>query len=158
MNTTEKVLLHKGIDKAKRMQYQEALEIFEKVISMNDQIPEAWNNKGVALFSLDRFDESLECYDRSLAIDPLNIDALRNKGFVLLNVGQLEEALECYNTVILNSGDILDMEAKATALAGLGRTQEALDCLMEAAKIRPLGRFEEEIEILKNMIDQDQAR
>jgi tetratricopeptide (TPR) repeat protein len=157
MNTKEKVLLHKGMDKVKRMQYQEALEIFEKVISSNDQIPEAWNNKGVALFRLGRIDESLECYERSLAIDPCNMEAMRNKGFVLSNSGRLEEALNCYDTVLKNGGDALDWEAKATVLVGLGKSEEALDCLMEAVRIVPIERFEQEIEMLKNVIQQNEA-
>jgi tetratricopeptide (TPR) repeat protein len=157
MNTKEKVLLHKGMDKVKRMQYQEALEIFEKVISANDRIPEAWNNKGVALFRLGRIDESLECYERSLAIDACNIEAMRNKGFVLSNFGRLEEALDCYDTVLRNGGDALDWEAKATVLVGLGKSEEALDCLMEAVRIMPIERFEQEIEMLKNVIRQNEA-
>jgi tetratricopeptide (TPR) repeat protein len=157
MNTKEKVLLHKGIDKARRMQYQEALDIFEKVISANDRIPEAWNNKGVALFRLGRLDESLECYERSLAIDPCNVEAIRNKGFVLSNSGRMEEALECYNIVLKKGGNALDWEAKAAVLLDLGKREDALDCLMEAVKIMPLERFEQEIEMLKNLIQRNEV-
>jgi tetratricopeptide (TPR) repeat protein len=156
MNTKEKVQLAKGMDKVKRMQYQEALELFEKVISANDQIPEAWNNKGVVLFRLGRIDESLECYNRSLAIDPCNVEATRNKGLLLSYSGRLEEALDCYDTVLKNGGDALDLEARAAVLMGLGKRQEALDCLIEAVKIMPLERFEQEIEMLKNIIRQDE--
>jgi len=154
MNANEKVLIYKGIDKIKRKQNEEALEIFDKVISMNNQIPEAWNNKGVALFQLGRINESLECYDRSLAIDPTNIEAKRNKGFALVSIGRLEDALECFNSVLKNGGDALDMESKATVLMGLGKYQEALDCMMQAVKIMPINRFENEIEVLKSMIQQ----
>ena len=155
MNAKEKVLIHKGIDKVKRMQNEEALETFDKVLSTNNQIPEAWNNKGVALFQLGRINESLECYNRSLAIDPINVEAKRNKGFALVSVGRLQEALECHDSVLKNGGDALDMESKATVLMGLGRLQEALDCMMEAIKIMPINRFEDEIEILKSMIQQE---
>jgi tetratricopeptide (TPR) repeat protein len=155
MNAKEKVLIHKGMDKVKRMQNEEALEIFDNVLSMNNKIPEAWNNKGVALFQLGRIDESLECYDRSLTIDPMNMEAKRNKGFALVSLDRLQEALECYDSMLKSGGDALDMESKATVLLGLGRLQEALDCMMEAVKIMPISRFEEEIEVLISMIQQE---
>jgi tetratricopeptide (TPR) repeat protein len=152
MNTKEKVLIHKGMDRVRRMEYDEALEIFDKVLDMNPEISEAWNNRGVALFRLGRAEEAIESYNRALAIEPQNLDALRNKGFVLRSQGRLEEALECYEAAARAGGDALDMEAIATVLVGLGRPEEALVCLQEAMKITPLERFEEEMEVLRSMI------
>lgn len=152
MNAKEKVLLHKGMDKVKRMQFEEAAEIFDRVLAINPEIPEAWNNRGVALFRLGRIDEAIESYNRSLALNPNNLDALRNKGFLLLSIERFEEALECYNLVLRLGGEAEDMESKATALVGMGRIQEALDCMLEAVKAKPLQRFEDEIEALKQMV------
>lgn len=152
MNTKEKVLIHKGMDRVKRMQYEEALETFDKVIEMNPEISEAWNNQGVALFRLGRGEEALESYNRALSLEPQNLDALRNRGVVLMSQGRLEDALESYNAVMKAGGDALDMEALATVLASMGRLEEALECLLEASKIQPLERFEEEIEMLQVMI------
>jgi len=152
MNTKEKVLIHKGMDRVRRMEYDEALEIFDRVLGMNPDISEAWNNRGVALFRLGRAEEAIESYNRALAIEPQNLDALRNKGFVLRSQGRLEEALESYETALKAGGDALDMEAIATVLVGLCRPEEALVCLQEAMKITPLERFEEEMEALRSMI------
>jgi tetratricopeptide (TPR) repeat protein len=157
MNTKEKVLIHKGMDRVRRMQYQEALEIFDKVLSMNSQLPEAWNNKGVALFNLGRMSEALDAYDKALALDPQYLEALRNKGFVLKRAGRLEEALICYNAVLEAGGDVLDLESKAEVLARLGRLKEALDCLMQAVAIKPNERFEEGIKVLKDLIQKEEA-
>jgi len=152
MNTKEKVLIHRGMDKVKRMEYEEALDIFDRVLVMNSQIPEAWNDRGVALFRLGRAEEALECYSRSLAIDPENLDALRNKGLVLRSLGDLKGALQAYESVLQKGGDAVDMESMAAVLAALGRLEEALSCLYQAIQTAPLERFEEEIEVLKNMI------
>ncbi|MGA9100340.1 MAG: tetratricopeptide repeat protein [Methanotrichaceae archaeon] len=152
MNTKEKVMLHKGMDKVRRMQYEEAAQIFDRVIATNPDIPEAWNNRGVALFQLGRVEEAIESYSRSLALDPNNLDALRNKGVLLLSTGRLDEALECYEHVLRLGGEPEDMESKATALVGMGRIQEALDCMLLAVKAKPIQRFEDEIEALKQMI------
>jgi len=152
MNTKEKVLIHKGIDKVKRMEYEEALEIFDRVIEMNPQIPEAWNNRAVALFRLGRAEEAVESCDRSLAIDAENLEALRNKGFALRSLGRMEDALQAYYIVIQKGGEALDVEAVASVLVTLGRLEDALDCMVQAVGMEPLDRFMEEIEMLKGMI------
>ncbi len=152
MNTKEKVLIHKGMDRVRRMEYEEALEIFDRVIEMNPEVPEAWNNRGVALFRLGRAEEAIESCDRSLAIDSENLEALRNKGFALRSLGRLEEALQVYDAVLRKGGTALDLEAVASVLVALGRLEEALECMMQAVSMEPQDRFMEEIEVLKGMI------
>ena len=105
---------------------------------MNPEIPEAWNNKGVALHRLGRAEEALECYERSLTIDPENMDALRNKGFVLRYLGRLEEALQAYDSVLQKGGEPLDMESTASVLAAMGRLEEALECMLLAREAAPI--------------------
>jgi tetratricopeptide (TPR) repeat protein len=154
MNTKERVLLHKGMDKVRRTQYEEAAAIFDKVLSKNPEITEAWNNRGVALYRMGRIDEAIESYNKSLSLDGNNLDALRNKGLALRSVGALQEAMECYDRVINAGGEPQDFESKAAVLAGMGRLQEALAILMEAIKVAPSQAFEDEIELLKRMIEQ----
>jgi tetratricopeptide (TPR) repeat protein len=154
MNTKEKVLIHKGMDRVRQKQFEEAVEIFDSILAANPKLPEAWNNKGVALFHLGKVEEALQCYDESLAQNPENLDALRNKGFVLKTAQRLEEALQCYDSVLEAGGEALDFEATATVLVGLGRLEEALQCLLKAAEMQPLDRFMEEIELLNGMIAQ----
>jgi tetratricopeptide (TPR) repeat protein len=154
MNSKEKVQIHRGMDKVKRMQFDDALQIFERLLEINPEIPEAWNNKGVALHRLGRAEEALACYERSLTLDPENMDAMRNKGFVLRYLGRLEEALQTYDSVLQKGGEPLDMEATASVLAAMGRLEEALECMLLAREAAPIERFEEEIEVLKNMMMQ----
>ncbi len=49
---------------------KEALECFNRALSINSQYPEAWYHKGNALSALGEPDEALECYDMALGIDP----------------------------------------------------------------------------------------
>ncbi len=152
MNSREKVLLHKGMDRVKRRKFDEAQEIFERVLAANPDIPEAWNDMGVALYGLGRIDEAEECYNRSLNLDPENLDALRNKGFLLRNQKKLEEALQVYDTVLQKGGDAIDMESTAVVLTALGKLEEALNCLYLAREKMSLERFEDEIEIVQSKI------
>jgi tetratricopeptide (TPR) repeat protein len=152
MNSKEKVLIHRGMDKVKQKDYPAALEIFERVLAADPDIPEAWNNKGVALYGLGRIEEAGVSYDRSLALDPENLDAMRNKGFLLRNQRKLEEALQVYDAVLQKGGDAYDMESTAAVLTALGRLEEALNCLYLAREAMPLDRLEEEIGTIQEMI------
>ena len=152
MNSKEKVLIHRGMDKVKQKDYPAALEIFERVLAANPDIPEAWNNKGVALYGLGRIEEADESYDRCLALDPENLDAMRNKGFLLRNQKKLEEALQVYDSVLQKGGDAYDMESTAAVLTALGRLEEALNCLYLARESMPLDRLEDEIGMIQEMI------
>ena len=51
-------------------QYGDALNSFEQAISLNQNDPDLWNLKGVALRSLGRYNEAIECFNKSLGIDP----------------------------------------------------------------------------------------
>ena len=50
--------------------YDDALNLFEQAISLNQKDPDLWNLKGIVLRSLGRYDEAIECFNKSLEIDP----------------------------------------------------------------------------------------
>ena len=67
-----------SIDKLSKMgkkqlddgQYEDALNSFQKAISLKQNDPDLWNLKGIALRSLGRYNEAIECFNKSLEIDP----------------------------------------------------------------------------------------
>lgn len=68
-------LVEKGTRLLGDAKYDEALECFDKVLSLDPKNTRAWNQKGVALRSLGRYDEAIECFNRSLEIVPKDLDA-----------------------------------------------------------------------------------
>ena len=50
--------------------YDDALGFFEQALLLNQNDPDLWNNKGIALRSLGRYEESMECFNKSLEIEP----------------------------------------------------------------------------------------
>jgi len=154
MNSKEKALLHRGMDQVRQRKFEQALETFNKIISVNSDIPEAWNNRGVALYGLGRLDEALESYDRSLSLEGDNLDALRNKAFLLRSQRRLDEALEVYDIVLQKGGDGYDQESAAVVLTGLGRLEEALSCLYLAREQLSFERLEEEIAAVKALMEE----
>ena len=154
MNSKEKIQLHKGMDCVRRGDFEKAHEYFQNVVASNPDIPEAWNNLGVALYGLGRIDEALDSYSRSIALDPNNLDALRNRAFLLRSQKRLPEALEAYDTVLEKGGDAIDLESTAVVLTAMGRLEEALNCLYLAREKSSLPRLEDEIELVQNKIQE----
>ena len=145
-------MVHKGIDRVKRNQYEESLEFFNKVLDMNPNNADAWNNKGVALYKMGDADGAIECYDNALKADPENLEALRNKGFVLRAKGEFEGALEAYDTLLSHEIDVDNLRNRAAVLVGMGQLEEALGSLIEAAQIEPSMQIEREIEVLRKAL------
>ena len=63
-------LVKKGQILMHDQKYDEALEFFEQALFLNQNDPDLWNHKGVALRSLGRYEESMECFNKSLEIEP----------------------------------------------------------------------------------------
>lgn len=158
MKSKETVLVHKGMDRVKRNEFEEAIEFFDQVLETNPNNADAWNNKGVALFKMGRPDDALECYDRALAADPENLESLRNRAFVLRAMERFEEALEAYETIVYDEPEASDFRNLATVLVGLGLLDEALGALMEAENIDPSIEVEREIEALRRVIMEISSR
>ncbi|MDH3339833.1 MAG: tetratricopeptide repeat protein [Nitrosopumilus sp.] len=63
-------LVKKGQSFMNDGKFDEALGFFEQALLLNQNDPDLWNHKGVALRSLGRYEESMECFNKSLEIDP----------------------------------------------------------------------------------------
>ena len=63
-------LLTKGQSLMDDGKFEDALGFYEQALLLNQNNPDLWNYKGVALRSMGRYEESLECFNKSLEIDP----------------------------------------------------------------------------------------
>ena len=50
--------------------FDDALGFFEQALLLNQNDPDLWNYKGIALRSLGRYEESMDCFNKSLEIEP----------------------------------------------------------------------------------------
>jgi len=55
--------------------FDDALGFFEQALLLNQNDPDLWNYKGIALRSLGRYEEAMECFNKSLKIDPRDKNA-----------------------------------------------------------------------------------
>ena len=63
-------LLNKGQSLMDDGKFDDALGFFEQALLLDQNNPDLWNYKGVALRSMGRYEESMECFNKSLEIDP----------------------------------------------------------------------------------------
>jgi tetratricopeptide (TPR) repeat protein len=63
-------LVKQGLSLMDDGKFDDALGFFEQALLLNQDDPDLWNHKGVALRSLGRYEESMECFNKSLEIEP----------------------------------------------------------------------------------------
>lgn len=65
-----KGLVEKGQSLLDDGKFDDALGFFEQALLLNQNDPDLWNNKGIALRSLGRYEEAMYCFNKSLEIEP----------------------------------------------------------------------------------------
>ena len=68
-------LVTKGQSFLEDGKFDDALGFFEQALLLNQNDPDLWNHKGIALRSLGRYEEAMECFNKSLKIDPRDKNA-----------------------------------------------------------------------------------
>jgi len=63
-------LVKQGLSLMDDGKFDDALGFFEQALLLNQDDPDLWNHKGVALRSLGRYEEYMECFNKSLEIEP----------------------------------------------------------------------------------------
>jgi Flp pilus assembly protein TadD len=62
--------LEQGHSFLKESKFDLALGFFEQALLLNQNDPDLWNYKGVALRGMGRYEEAMYCFNKSLKIDP----------------------------------------------------------------------------------------
>lgn len=65
-----------------KKEFQTAIELFNRVISVNPKHVQSWGNMGLAYACLGHKSRAIECFDKALEIDPVYELALVNREFV----------------------------------------------------------------------------
>ena len=62
---------------------------YDRVLAVDPENIDAWNNKGVVLSQPRRYEETIACYNKVLEIYPHHAEALNNNGNLLYLLGRL---------------------------------------------------------------------
>lgn len=143
----------------------DALADYDRIVALDPQNWEAWNNRGIVLDQFDRPEDALKSYDRALALRANDDNVLHNRGAALLCLTRYEEALPLFERLVATDPDRADnWSCRGVALASLMRLDEALASFEKGLTLDPqslralngkgmtlvaLGRVDEAIAIYK---------
>jgi len=89
-----------GITLNEQGKLEEAIEAYNKALSLKPDYVEAYINIGVTFYEQGKLEEALEAYKKALAIKPDYAAGYNNMGNALKDQGKLEEAIIAYNKVL----------------------------------------------------------
>jgi tetratricopeptide (TPR) repeat protein len=114
----------------------EALQVFDKVIQLKPDDPQAWLQLANVLVALGRKAEALLVYQRVLKLNPQQWDAAFQCGLLLHEAERFEEALSCFDCCgEWRTDHVPTLQARARALRGLKRFDECLAEILRADAI-----------------------
>jgi serine/threonine protein kinase len=129
---------NKGISLSALGQTDQALECYERALTVNPRLAGVWSAKGIVLKELRRIDEALACHGYALEFDPFFPNAWCNKGATLLEAGRNEEAINCCERALeLDPFYVEAWANKGVALARLERNEEAAACYDRSLELDP---------------------
>jgi len=108
-------------------QWEDAIDAYRRVVSIDPTYAAAWNNLGLLLHRMGRYDEAGTAYHSALDQDPRCCEAAYNLGSLHEDRGQVEDAIVDYRKALELSPDYADAHFNlAGALARNGRDGEAI--------------------------------
>jgi tetratricopeptide (TPR) repeat protein len=92
-------LLQLGNKEFEREKHEEALKYFEKAIEKDNNLAEAWNNKGTVHFFFNEYDKAKNAYQKAIEIKKEYAEAIFNISNVFFATKQYQESLNFLNKI-----------------------------------------------------------
>ena len=127
-----------AVTKANIGLFNEAISIYNKLISIKGDYPEAYNNIGNALHGQKKFDLAIQSYKKAIKLNPNYSNAYINLGAILKDQGKLDEAIEVYNkSISINPGSADAYYNLGNALLNQGKLDEAVKAYDKTLSFSP---------------------
>jgi tetratricopeptide (TPR) repeat protein len=116
----------------------QATRVFEQVLRLKPDFPEAHMSFGRALLQMGRMQDAIKQYEEALRFDPNYIEAHANLADALLRVGNIPEALAHCEQALRINPDYADAHLDlGNAFLYMGKIPEATDQYETALRINP---------------------
>ena len=86
-------MFYKGFISLDREEYQNAIKYYSKAIAFNPNLPEAYNNRGLAYCKADNMCEAIKDFNMAIKLHPPSADFYGNRGLAWLSLGKWVEAM-----------------------------------------------------------------
>lgn len=118
--------------------FSEALEYFDRILSIDPNDPIALGNKGAALTQLNRHEEALLVYEKALEITPKNTSILNNKAATLFDLGKIDESLQTLDKILeIEPNNVKILILKGNVLLEVKKYIDAFSVFKKAIEIDP---------------------
>ena len=116
----------------------EAIEAYNRALSIKPDYPDAYNNMGNALKEQGKLEQAIEAYKKTLSIKPDYADAYNNMGITLQQQGKMEGATEAYSKAISIKPDLTEAyNNMGNALKEQDKLDEAIEAYNKALSLKP---------------------
>lgn len=116
--------------------YEEAIPKFKQVLSIDENVAEAWEFLGHSFYLLENFNDAIIAYKRSVALEPDNIEYIKYLGEAYFFSENYEEALDEYLKIIsFDSKNNNALLYAAQCYLFLGNNDEALWSLQKTSNL-----------------------
>jgi tetratricopeptide (TPR) repeat protein len=138
-NTSVAAWAGKGSALSRLGRMNESLQAYDAALAFAPGYIRALVGRAIALSSLNETNRSIQTFDLAIELDPTYSMAYNGKAWELYKLGRYNDSSDNADKALYYSyqdlGSILD--TKAMALAGMGRYEEALDCLNRSIEMDP---------------------
>ncbi|KEQ57016.1 Photosystem I assembly protein ycf3 [Marine Group I thaumarchaeote SCGC AAA799-N04] len=118
--------------------YTEALNAYEKAISIDSSERWPWRNKGYLLNDLERYSEALIALNQAIRLDPNKSGVYFEKGYALGELGKYQESIQAYKKELqLDPDDDSALVNIGWTYSKLGQDENALSYYNKALQIDP---------------------
>ena len=87
-------LMELGETSLRRGQLKEAVQIYSRVIELDQQYAEGWNRRATTYYMMGRYVESTADVVATLALEPRHFGALSGQGMIYMRLDNSEKAIE----------------------------------------------------------------
>lgn len=127
-----------GVAYKKSHKLLDAEMAFQKVIKLEPQFAEGYNNYGVTLQALRKFDAALKSYKTAVQLKPTYVEAHNNMGNTFRAQNKLYDAIKSYEAALALRSDYAQAHNNlGHALYEIGKKEDALQSLKRALQIEP---------------------
>jgi len=119
-------------------QYEDAKDIYDRILNLTPNDPAVLTNRGVLYEKLERHDDALTDYNRALELSPDNPDTLNNRGNTLGKLERYDDALADFNRSLeLKPDHPGTLNNRGITYKKLERYDDALADYNRSLKLRP---------------------
>jgi len=90
----------RGVQALEREDHEHAISHFTRAIELDPDFAEAYNQRAIAQFLLERYEPSIADCERTVERMPIHFGALAGMGHCYAHLGQTEKAIEAYERAL----------------------------------------------------------